>query len=505
MRECLRQKKGITLGSLIITIVILIILSVVSLGIIISGGEGIINSSKKAKFYKEMTDVKESKNLAITTLVINDFEASAKNTNFLSENLTVEQLKNLSETLKAEIIFARNNYEKGMIYKTKKIWEENRYQCQDIFQYDDYLLGLTEDIYYVNGKFVEKEEKLYIYDQVTDICYKVSDTKLGNYIVHSLEYARLVLDGVNSNGIGIIDHEAAIMESTDGVICYEPDLNNFSYTTEIVYYSPDKKTTQTLNIKDYLEKESPKYLDIGGIRYTFADYSATNKVWANVKFTANGLDSYWVWVPRYAYKLGGTTAKPTADVIYVNIENKLFNGSDLPDGYTVHEAFAQSNDMKGIWFSKYNPTSVESDPIDISEPAIPDLTNFNKENTKLVYYTIDGKNSIKVDFSENPEQTKVQDGTTYYFYNYAKKLWANVYCNANGIESYWVWIPRYAYKLESGTSSVILVDINDNPIDTEKYGTSLPSGYTVHEAFTQEDGLEGIWFSKYNPTKVELE
>ena len=73
-------------------------------------------------------------------------------------------------------------------------------------------------------------------------------------------------------------------------------------------------------------------------------------------------------------------------------------------------------------------------------------------------FSLDGKNSIEVDYTETPEQTKEQDGKTYYFYNYGSKIWANVKCQANGAISYWTWIPRYAYKLESGTTKVIFVE-----------------------------------------------
>ena len=98
-------------------------------------------------------------------------------------------------------------------------------------------------------------------------------------------------------------------------------------------------------------------------------------------------------------------------------------------------------------------------------------------------------------------QNKNQDGKEYYFYNYENKIWANVKCMANGLESYWVWIPRYAYKIESGQASVIFVDKDDKPLDTQRYGESLPEGYKLHSAFKQKDGLEGIWFSKYEPTE----
>ena len=48
---------------------------------------------------------------------------------------------------------------------------------------------------------------------------------------------------------------------------------------------------------------------------------------------------------------------------------------------------------------------------------------------------------------------------------------------------------------------MIFVDENDKPLNTSVYGNSLPEGYTVHEAFKQQDGLKGIWLSKYQPSK----
>ena len=90
---------------------------------------------------------------------------------------------------------------------------------------------------------------------------------------------------------------------------------------------------------------------------------------------------------------------------------------------------------------------------------------------------------------------------TYYFYNYTKKIWANIKCETDGVQSYWVWIPRFAYKIESGTTKVILIDENNDPLNTSEYGSTLPEGYTVHEAFLQQSGLKGIWFSKYEPSK----
>lgn len=105
----------------------------------------------------------------------------------------------------------------------------------------------------------------------------------------------------------------------------------------------------------------------------------------------------------------------------------------------------------------------------------------------------------------------IQDGdTTYTWYDYSNKIWANVKTVANGLESWWVWIPRYAYKLPSNPNDdteIIFVDTNNRPLEPQKYGSTLPLGFTVHPAFNQDTDsggspLSGIWVSKYKPSKV---
>ena len=84
-----------------------------------------------------------------------------------------------------------------------------------------------------------------------------------------------------------------------------------------------------------------------------------NKIWANIKVVKNGLETWWVWIPRYAYNESGTTTD--TDVIFVDINNKPIDGSELPSGYAVAGSFNNNdNNKKGIWISKYEPTPIEN-------------------------------------------------------------------------------------------------------------------------------------------------
>ena len=501
------QEQGITLIALVVTIILLLILAGVSISSL-TGENGIIGNAVKANFYTEMGSLDETKDMEKTIGVLSQYMGYNAENSFLEKNLSSSEAKNLSNTLKAEIIFTRNNYGGGEQLDTKRMWKNNFFDCQDIWNDDDLVAGIINDLYYIKESNSIKGQT-YIYDQVTDKCYKIKDTSINSKVVHSLAYAKLMLDGVNSNGIGTAEDDSTTFKSSDGTIAYEPNVNNLSYKTEMVYYSSTFEE-KTVSLKEYLSEGKKKNITVDGKEYRLADYveNGTN-IYANIKCTANGLESYWVWIPRYAYKLDASVEKQEkSNIIFVDTNDKPLDtkkyGENLPEGYTVHAAFKQKEGLKGIWFSKYEPSPMETIEIDSTEPGKPNLSNFNKSDTKLIYYTLDGKKYIEKQYTEEPENKITENGTDYYFYNYENKIWANVKCTSNNLESWWVWIPRYAYKLESGQSTTILVDENDAPIDKEKYGNKLPEGFTVHAAFSQGDGLKGIWFSKYEPTATEL-
>jgi len=225
------KKSGITLISLIVTIVLMLILAGVTVTVTLDGG--LFSIAAKSNFYKEMTALHKQKS---ASKMINFMEQGKQNgvkSNFLAESVPVEDIENFTDTLKAEIAFARISFGEGEMLTTKQIWKDNLYNCQELFNADA-LEGLTKDIYYISEE-ASGYAKKYIYDLTSDMCYKIEDTKIKKYIVHSLEYAKFIVDGERSNGIGIVDTVTATITSTTGTKCYEPDVNKFSYKTEVVY------------------------------------------------------------------------------------------------------------------------------------------------------------------------------------------------------------------------------------------------------------------------------
>ena len=93
-----------------------------------------------------------------------------------------------------------------------------------------------------------------------------------------------------------------------------------------------------------------------------------------------------------------------------------------------------------------------------------------------------------------------QTGTTS---NGGTSKWANVKMSDG---SYFVWIPRYEYKILSGegTSTAGVIDINF--ISTEK--TKPTAGYTIHPAFTSSapngggfGEIPGLWVAKFEASQ----
>ena len=134
-----------------------------------------------------------------------------------------------------------------------------------------------------------------------------------------------------------------------------------------------------------------------------------------------------------------------------------------------------------------------------------------------------GMSAIK--FTEPTDSTegkdeKVSDSSKNDWYNYSEKKWANAQTEDG---SMWVWIPRYAYKINKSNQTfdvVFLVGTTDNYYDkdgklqTAKRQTSetdIPDAtknYVVHPAFTNESNigyvnggwkkeLTGLWVSKF--------
>lgn len=108
------------------------------------------------------------------------------------------------------------------------------------------------------------------------------------------------------------------------------------------------------------------------------NYSISDKKWANAR-TADG--SFWVWIPRYAYRITGgyhTNTIGSIDIKFLRNKTNVASDNNMVDtaptysgssqtNYVPHPAFTFGNvELTGIWVAKFEPSgtssSIESKP-----------------------------------------------------------------------------------------------------------------------------------------------
>lgn len=317
-------------------------------------------------------------------------------------------------------------------------------------------------------------------------------------------HSAFTVDGNELQGIWVSKYEPTKVLTTeiDLLPYYIPDLSGFDEnTTYLEVYDKDSKTFTDYLLADVLKEGTLKSFCN---KHNWFNYD--EKIWANIKTTANEVEAWWVWIPRYAYSVEGTETQ----IKFVDINDNPVDGSDLGLLYKVHSAFTvDNNPLKGIWVSKYEPSfSNTQTELVKQETKAPNLNGFMTDgSTKIVYYNPEDTSKYElVNYTGGiPSQTITKGGKTYYWYDYNNKIWANIVTTSNNIESWWTWIPRYSYSLYSNITDIIFTNIDDTATTN---GLEVPVNYVPHSAFTKKDDsgneiqLEGIWTSKYEPTKL---
>ena len=496
MNKLIKEQKAITLIALIITIIVLIILAGVSI-VFLFGENGIITKAQISSFATEMQKIKEN---VVLKQNKNAIEIATGNTVYLFDTLLSEDEIEIPDTLKQEFLYVREGYPSDKTPQDYDVEEFDKRLANNI------TLNNGNAIYVIDKETADGKEDTYIYDMQTNIVFKIKKTKIAGKVYHSYEVAKLGKGTEDAPPKDqIITQESSVVQISEEYY-YSPNMKGFSTNdTKLIYYSADFTKQIEISVEDYINDGEPNQITKDGQTYTFHDYK--NQIWANVKTTGNGLEAWWVWIPRYAYKINNTSTQPPIDIIYIDLENKplnpMYNGV-LPSGYTPHTAFTTDKELYGIWMSKYEPSNTFNYTATSSDCYTPDMTGFDVNQTYIELYNQSSASFTEIKLSEANLATVNNKNT---WFDYKNQIWANIKTTGNGIEAWWVWIPRYAYKITEGITEVniIFVDLNNKPMDKETYGNSLPEGYVVHPAFTPSgtDGsknLKGIWMSKYEPS-----
>ena len=190
------------------------------------------------------------------------------------------------------------------------------------------------------------------------------------------------------------------------------------------------------------------------------------------------------------------------------------------------------NDVSGLYLVNYDQALVFSlNPFEYKDGTI----KYTLDKL-LIHYTvahdIDGSGANAPKLLEGMTPVIYNEDFEYWdlvidveeedWYNYEKKIWANVMLqdytdnNIDNLDgSMFVWIPRYAYKISPDnyhTSSYGIIDIkflvddtnvayDGTPIDPNN--TNSSKDYVVHPAFRAFGEVSGIWVSKFEASTHE--
>ena len=185
---------------------------------------------------------------------------------------------------------------------------------------------------------------------------------------------------------------------------------------------------------------------------------------------------------------------------------------------------AELNELYGYLENTLNGISGGSTP---EEPTLPSDGTYSELKGVNTPNLGEGMTPIKWNGSSWEETT----GDDTEWYDYSAKKWANAKVEVDGVESYFVWIPRYAYKITSGyhqsgaeinsttpeegagtieiefmketsnegATGQTIVEYN---AETTKNYTQFPNGYVIHPAFNYGEEVSGLWVAKFEASPV---
>lgn len=328
-------------------------------------------------------------------------------------------------------------------------------------------------------------------------------------------------------------------------------------------------------------------------------YNYGKQEWANIYTENDGIGSYFVWIPRYCYKIdkeNSVNGNERMDVKFINtynqyidpVTNNITEWKELKEqGYQIPQAFSWGENVPnsesanviipGYWISKYqlsevtgyivdyeytvNTTNVEISNVKINttktvakctyalngeiketltdqtngytftnvgdgkqiinvtaldelgeiigsytatialeEPARPDTSSFDQDTTFYVWYDEQGNEHNETPLKNEPPEK---------WYKYSRGVWANIVSRNNGEETYYTWIPRYEYRLNSLKQRS---EIKFVGTDVTNLNGKCTESYQVPDAFwwdnnnngKEDDGeqLAGYWITKYQLQEV---
>ncbi len=220
----------------------------------------------------------------------------------------------------------------------------------------------------------------------------------------------------------------------------------------------------------------------------------------------------------YIAKNNNDYPKTKGDVYCIPIQT-LINSKELIEELVDSKTGKKINPLKMIKVTIENEANITYKIVNECDEIINDPSGAN--SPKL----LQGMIPIKWDDDNEIIETTKYDSD---WYNYGAKKWANAITkDGEDIATFWVWIPRYAYKITDGFHQTALnpeIDIkflsgttnnskDGTKIETDDYNGSTKNTsmhYFLHPAFIfgedendNPNQIEGFWVAKFEPSGEE--
>lgn len=363
----MKKERGITLIALIITIILMLILAGIVLNLTI-GKNGLFNTAKYAVQKNSEETAKEKLELALADLTSHKYTNENYNENEYINSYLINQgmditgnivtVDNWKFTIDRSVPKIGESLGQSYVKITKQIKEYLGYNENN--KYEVNILLMIESLIPMQRVTVENIDGTIL--EITPEGEKLKIDKNMNIELNQEYKVKIELSDGKTE-------ERTIYVSQGPTFANAPNIEEFNKLNS--YYVTWDLTSAPYKIqetKDLTQAPPSNWYD-----YTFGINH-----WANIKTTGGENDCYWVWIPRYAYKITydnpESRASGVIDVVFLKDKtNKDINGKDVTQkeyidskgntgAYIVHPAFTNDGnggfgDLTGIWVAKYEASS----------------------------------------------------------------------------------------------------------------------------------------------------
>lgn len=373
------ENSGITLISLVVTIIVIIILSTIG----INTGVTTLKSSQLTRFTSQMKLMQLEVNELYEKYISDGTVITKEGTKFIGKDilnigkdLSIANQEQIDKIFKTSAEGGSNILDKSG-YRYFDIETIKSLKIEGIDQ--EFLVNVQKRIFISFLGFKDNNEIYYTLDQLPDGLYNVGyiNPNTGKP-TFDVNYEKLTNGKwrININNVryeegqdGYItkwnvkyqladtqkpdkwytSEELSFIVDTSGkyrILIYQQDVQSNIVDMEIndVLVSgnrPDIKNIKNIFYVTWNKDSSGNYIiNDTQVKEPVEWYDYKNGKWANIKTEANGLEAYWVWIPRFAYIPPISTTATQIDVKFVGTDTTSSNVEEkVGTGYTVHPAF----------------------------------------------------------------------------------------------------------------------------------------------------------------------